>query len=38
MNREIFGFRVEVARRGHLEGAKAGTQGLVLDTLKFENV
>ena len=34
-DREIFGFRVEVARRGHLDGAKAG---LVLDALEFGNV
>ena len=37
-DREIFGFGVEVARRGHLEGAKAGTEGLVLDSLEFEYV
>ena len=34
-DREIFGFGVEVARRGHLEGAKAGTEGMVLDSLEF---
>ena len=38
LDREVFGFGVEVAEGGHLVGSKAGTEGLVLDTLEFEDV
>ena len=35
--REEFSFGVEVALRGHLEGASADSEGLVLDSLEFED-
>ena len=38
LDREEFGFGMEVAEGGHLEGAKAGSEGKVLDTLEFEDV
>ena len=38
LDREVFGFGVEVAEGGHLVGSKAGTEGLVLDSLEFEDV
>ena len=37
VNGKEFSFRVEVALRGHLEGASADTEGLVLDALEFED-
>jgi len=38
LDREVFGFGVEVTEGRHLVGSKAGTEGLVLDTLKLEDV
>ena len=38
LDREVFGFGVEVAEGRHLVGSKAGTEGLVLDSLEFEDV
>ena len=35
VDREEFGFGVEVILGGHLEGACANAEGLVLDTLEF---
>ena len=37
-DREDFGFRVEVVRRGVLKGASAEPEGPVLDSLEFGNV
>ena len=38
LDRKVFGFGVEVAEGGHLVGSKAGTEGLVVDSLEFEDV
>ena len=38
LDREVFGFGVEVTEGRHLVGSKAGTEGLVLDTLELEDV
>ena len=38
LDRKVFGFGMEVAGGGHLMDAKAGTEGLILNSLEFEDV